>query len=214
MALVTTLSLHLFRPKNHYAALALSNTPLSSIEPERDRLVVELIRKRAIRSKEYASVAAQLKPISPPLYSAVSFANVETMNATSAQLKQAFELDQEYGAQMKADMDSFRSRMSTVDPVYLQSWITTDQAQEEAQERLLEIEDQWEKSVLSLYEYAAAHYKEINVHDGSINFSTREFKSSFEARQTASKELQEKVQTGRTAALRSQQQAAQRTGSN
>ena len=209
MALVTTLSIHLFRPKNRYIALALSNAPLSSIEPERDRLVVELFRKRIIRGKEYASVAAQFKPISPPLYSAASFANIETMNATAAQLKHAFDLDQEYGTQMKGDMDSFRSRMSAVDPVYLQSLMTTDEAQEEARERLLAIEDQWEKSALSLYGYAAAHYREINVHDGSINFSTPELKSSFETRQAASKELQQRMQTERAAALRSQQQAAQ-----
>ena len=69
MAVITTLSLYLVHSKNHYAALALSDVPLDSIEPERDRLVVELIRKRAIRSKEYAAAAAQFPPISPPLWS-------------------------------------------------------------------------------------------------------------------------------------------------
>lgn len=214
MAVITTLSLYLIHSKNHYAALALSDVPLDSIEPERDRLVVELIRKRAIRSKEYAAAAAQFPPISPPLYSAASFTNVNTMNSTAAQLKRAFDVDQAYGAQMKGDMDSFRSRMATVDPTYLQSWMTSDGSAEEAQRELLATEDEWAKSVLSLYEFAVSHHKEISVHDGTISFSTPELKSSFEARETASKELQTRVQSGRETALRSQQQAAQRTASN
>ncbi|MGA8669567.1 MAG: hypothetical protein WB679_06810 [Terracidiphilus sp.] len=214
MAVITTLSLYLVHSKNHYAALALSDVPLDSIEPERDRLVVELIRKRAIRSKEYAAAAAQFPPISPPLYSAASFTDVNTMNSTAAQLKRAFDVDQAYGAQMKGDMDSFRSRMATVDPAYLQSWMTSDGPAEEAQSQLLATEDEWAKSVLSLYEFAVSHRKEISVHDGTISFSTPELKSSFEARETASKELQTRVQSGRDTALRIQQQAAQRTASN
>ena len=55
------------RHRNEYADLALSDTPLSSIEPDQKRLVVEFLRRTAANSQEEnkAIADAQKVPMNP-----------------------------------------------------------------------------------------------------------------------------------------------------
>src|SRR6185437_15880317 len=70
--------------------LTFADTPLSSIHPERKRLLVELLRRAAANSNQDTSAASSLKPIDPPLYSAASFASKPIMAATAASLQAAY----------------------------------------------------------------------------------------------------------------------------
>ena len=80
-------------PSDDYLAVALSDTPLNKIKPDRKRLIVELIRKNKAASDENSRIAKTMKPISPALYSLDYFANKTAMESTSSQLKQAYDID-------------------------------------------------------------------------------------------------------------------------
>jgi len=95
--LITTISIAA-SPSDDYLAVALSDTSLDKIKPDRKRLIVELIRKNKAASDENSRIAKTMKPISPALYSVDSFANKTAMESTSSQLKQAYDIDQAYAA--------------------------------------------------------------------------------------------------------------------
>ena len=79
--LLTIFGVSLVKDRIGYAELATSDTPLSSIEPERKRLVVELIRRTAAISQEEnkAMAEAQKVPMNPAVYSPESFADQKTI---------------------------------------------------------------------------------------------------------------------------------------
>ena len=93
--LITTVSIE-SSPSDNYLAVALSDTPLNKIKPDRKRLIVELVRQNKAASDENSRIAKTMKPISPALYSVDSFANKTAMESTSSQLKQAYDIDKAY----------------------------------------------------------------------------------------------------------------------
>ena len=207
LALLTTIYVDLRAPENSYAALAMSDTPLDSIQPEWKRLVVQLIRERAANSKEYESEAAHMQPISPPLYSPESFASVEVMTRTAQELQHAFELDDAYAARLRESMANFREKMRAVDPAYLQAWESARTNEEDAEANIFALEGKWDQSVRVLYEYAAAHQGSIRVRNGSLDFSSPPIKAEFESDERASEELQRELQMAREALVQNQQRA-------
>jgi hypothetical protein len=85
--------------------LAMSDTPLDSIQPPRTRLIVELIRQTAANSRENDKVIAEARkhPLDPEVYSPQSFSSVDVMNRTVARLTAFVAADAEYyGKQQSA----------------------------------------------------------------------------------------------------------------
>jgi len=211
---LTTFALGIFRPKNHYAQLALSDTPLSAIEPVRDRLIVELIRNRAAASKEYRAAAAQITPIVPALYSPASFDNEEVMNKTASRLQSSFEVDLEYAASLRSEMDTFRTRMAQVDPAYLRSWTETGSGGDDEENKIMDVEGRWVQSVATLYAFAVSHKGKIAVIDGKLEIEDPKVKREFEQLIASSKELQSELESKRSIALARQKRAAANSGVN
>src|ERR1700722_20052903 len=150
--LITTISIAA-SPSDNYLAVALSNTPLDKIKPDRKRLVVELIRQEKAASDENNRIAKSMKPISPALYSVDSFASKAAMESTSSQLKQAYDIDQAYAAAKHQARQDFRNKMQRVDPNYLRGFESRMQA-DDALETSIEAEEaKWVASAMSLYDF-------------------------------------------------------------
>jgi hypothetical protein len=181
--------------KNNYLDLALSNTPLSSITPERTRLIVELLRTRAANSKENDRLLAEVRlhPIKPELYSANSFATVETMYHTVARLADVVNLDADYYAKQQAAMQHFRLQMATVDPDYLKAWDADRQAQEAAEASTEQLTHDWLSTVKALYGYASEHPKDITVKEENLQFATPAVEMTFNGLLNKSKLVQTKL---------------------
>jgi hypothetical protein len=64
--LITTISIAA-SPSDDYLAVALSDTPLDKIKPDRKRLIVELIRKNKAASDENSRIAKTMKPMGKAL---------------------------------------------------------------------------------------------------------------------------------------------------
>lgn len=207
VGLSTTAYLNSYAPKNSYFALAMSNTPLDSIQPVRRRIVVELIRKRAAASKEYESAASHIPPITPPLYSPESFGSIEAMNSAVQQLQQAFDIDTAYFNGLKQSDARFRGEMEQADPQHLQSWLSFQNSEEEAQVSVFTAEDQWVQSVHDLYKYASSQHQNIMVRGGILDFSSSEVRSKFQSVESTSESLQQKMQSARAALVENQRQA-------
>jgi hypothetical protein len=138
---ITTLAVSATKEHNSYLELAQSGIPLNQIQPEQKRLVVELIRRRAANSDENNRVMANIKPISPPLYSIDSFATKEAIESTSTQLKTAYDLDCDYAQRQGQALQDFRYKMSRADPSYLQSFDSA-RRDEEADEAAIASDEQ------------------------------------------------------------------------
>jgi hypothetical protein len=96
--------------------LAVSNTPLNEIRPEEKRLFVGFLRIRERNSRDNSRRVAEFKPMSPPLYSVDSFADLEVINRTAAAVRQIAEVDFSYAAQLQQTAQDFRDSMLRVDP--------------------------------------------------------------------------------------------------
>lgn len=119
--LITTICVAAF-PGDNYLAMALSDTPLMTIKPDRKRLLVELIRQDKAASDENSRIAKSMKPISPALYSVDSFASKAAMESTASQLKQAYGIDQTYAAARLHARKDFHDKMQAVDQGYLRDF--------------------------------------------------------------------------------------------
>ncbi len=186
---------------NHISAqddelrLAMSDTPLEKIQPERVRLVVELIRRRAANSKENDQILAEARknPISPPLYSPASFANIEMVLSTVAKVKKYANADLDYSARQQQAMADFRAKMANTDAEYLKSWDSAEEEQEAIEAKTIQTERQWLASILSLYDLAARHIKSIKLHQDYVEFTEPGVGSEFENQEQISKGLQNKL---------------------
>jgi hypothetical protein len=163
--LITTISIAA-SPSDDYLAVALSDTPLDKIKPDRKRLIVELIRKNKAASDENSRIAKTMKPISPALYSVDSFANKTAMESSSSQLKQAYDIDQAYAAAKHQARQEFHNQMQRVDPDYLRGFDSKMQEDDSLEASIEAKEAKWVASALSLYDYAAAHASDISLNDG------------------------------------------------
>jgi hypothetical protein len=203
--LLTTAGAFLVSEHNDYIELALSNTPLDEIHPERKSLVVEFIRHRAANSRDYERVAAGFKPLSPALYSADSFANESVIRSTSEQYESANNMDFAYHQKQVQAMNEFRGKMIKVDPDYLRSFEAGLDEQDAEEEKLIQLQRGCFTATLALYAYAAKHTKDISVKDSSLHFANNSVQMEFSRQLEGSKTLFEQWQTMAQEARKRQQ---------
>jgi hypothetical protein len=184
---------HLQDP-NDYLRIAMSTTPFSSIHPERRRLVVEFLRKRAAYSRQNNKdlADASLHPINPPLYSPESFANKAVMASTIATLTKFMDIDLHYDEQLQDSAQSFRQKMELCDPAYLKSWNESIEETEGTQAPAMRAERDWFASVTSLYSYAEGHANDITLKSGKLIITPTSVLDAFNQQMTNSKDLQQK----------------------
>jgi heme/copper-type cytochrome/quinol oxidase subunit 4 len=163
--LITTVSISA-TPKDNYLQLALSPMPLSKIQPERKRLIVELLRRDAANSAENNRIAKTIKPISPPLYSINSFASKAAIESTSSQLKTDYEIDCAYSTAKHQAAFDFHNKMLKVDPEYLREFETKMHDDDVLEATIETAEEKWVTSALNLYDYAVVNASNISVNDG------------------------------------------------
>ena len=127
------------------------------------------------------------------MYSPESFASADAIHDTIEQLKRPVDIDRAYYAKQQEDDADFRDKMSRVDPEYLKAWggPTGDDL---AQAATWQLEQQWFSSTTALYDYAAAHQREIAIQNGKLSFATTAAQTGFTQRQEYSKTLYAKWQ--------------------
>ena len=202
--LITTISIAA-SPSDNYLAVALSDTPLNKIKPDRKRLVVELIRENKAASDENSRIAKSMKPISPALYSVDSFASKAAMESTSSQLKQAYDIDQAYAAAKHQARQDFHDKMQRVDPDHLRGFESRMQEEDSLEASIEAEEAKWVASALSLYDYAAIHASNISVNKGGhLAIASEELKQSLLQQIDASTALQQAMMNDRAKAVKNQ----------
>lgn len=202
--LITTISITA-SPNDNYLAVALSDTPLNKIKPDRKRLVVKLIREEKAASDENSRIAKSMKPISPALYSVDSFASKAAMESISSQLKHAYDIDKAYSAAKHAARQDFHDKMERVDPQYLRDFDAKMQADDSGEASIEAEEAKWIESALSLYDYASAHASNISVDSGGhLSIANEEVKQSLLKQIDASVALQQAMINDRTKAVKNQ----------
>jgi hypothetical protein len=199
---------------NSYLELALSNTPLESIQPAQKRLVVELIRKRAANSHDYdAQVAeARANPLSPALYTPESFASIEVMQATLSKLEWYITADMAYSDKQQLAMADFRAKMAQADPAYLRDWGAKRLDQEEIEAKTIASQRQWFNGVVALYNFSEEHAKAIKLNGKELGFSEPGLKSEFERQLSASKEAYDQYIALEKQLAQRQEEAQRATG--
>jgi len=202
--LITTISIAA-TPSDNYLEVALSDIPLNKIHPDRKRLMVELIRQEKAASDENSRIAKSTKPLSPALYSVGSFANKAAMESTSAQLKQAYEIDQAYAAAKKQPRKRFHDEMQRVDPEFLRG-VESRLQESDSLEASIELDEaKWVSSTLSLYEFAEAHASSISVNSGGhLDIKSQELKQSLLQQIEASSALEKTMMNERAKAVKNQ----------
>ena len=202
--LITTISIA-SSPSDNYLAVALSDTPLNNIKPDRKRLIVELVRQNKAASDENSRIAKTMNPISPALYSVDSFANKTAMESTSSQLKQAYDIDKGYAVAKHEARQAFHDQMQKIDPDYLRGFDSRMQ-EDDSLEASIEVEEsQWVASALNLYDYAAAHASDISLNkDGHLAIASEELKQNLLQQINASTALKQTMMNDRARALKSQ----------
>jgi hypothetical protein len=208
--LVTCLSAFAVPAHNDYLELALSDKPLNDIHPAQRALVVELLRRRLANSRANSQMIADIKPVSPPLFSPDSFASESTIRSVSGAYKNATDADFSYYAQQQKAMNDFRSKMTKVDPEYLKSFEAEQQQRETADAEGYKMEQESTAATLALYQYAATHAKDITIKNGELTFSTEGVRLEFSRQLENSKVLFSKWQADVQERVRRQQQARAR----
>jgi hypothetical protein len=210
--LLTSVGVSSFPERNEYVELALSNVPLSEIHPEQKALVVELARRRAANSKKYEQVAAQTKPISPPLYTPDSFASDTVIRAAIEQYTADYAADLNYREEEKQSMNEFRNKMMKVDPDYLKSFEVAQQSRETREEAAFQLEQECVTATLALYNYADIHKKEISIRNGELSFANDGVRIDFSRQLEESKALYERWQGALQELIREQQRSRKEIG--
>jgi hypothetical protein len=210
----TALAVTVMPARNDYVELALSRVPIDRIHPRQKALVVELIRQRAASSREYDRVVEDAKahPLSPPLYSADSFATSGVIHRTVDRVKYLGERDLAYADQQRQAEDDFRNKMKQVDPDYLAAWDSVRKGELAAAESAERFERMWLSSVVDLYSYAEKNLRNITVKKGQLWFSDQTVEMQFNALRKKSETLQEKHQDLVRGLRRERQQLRAETG--
>jgi hypothetical protein len=202
--LITTVSIE-SSPSDNYLAVALSDTPLNKIKPDRKRLIVELVRQNKAASDENSRIAKTMKPISPALYSVDSFANKTAMESTSSQLKQAYDIDKAYAMAKHEARQAFHDQMQKIDPDYLRGFDSKMQEDDSLEASIEAEESKWVASALSLYDYATAHASDISLNkDGHLAIASEELKHNLLQQINASTALKQTMMNDRAKAVKSQ----------
>ena len=207
--LLTILGVSSVKHRNEYAELAVSDTPLSSIEPERKRLVVELLRRTAaISQEENKKIAeAQKVPMNPVVYSPESFTDQKTIQSTVGQLANYSEIDFQYFAQQQSAREDFHRKMTACDSEYLKKWDADRREQEQTEKSASQLEHDWFASVKTLYDYAEQHARQIAVKDGKISISDNTVRTTFDGLLDRSKALHDNLESTVREEVRLQQLA-------
>jgi len=207
--LATILGVSVKKHRNGYLNLALSDVPLSSIEPVQRRLVVELIRRTNANSQEEnkAMAEAQKVPMNPAVYSAQSFADQQIIQSTLAHLAIYTEIDFQYSAKQQSAREDFRRKMAVCDAEYLTKWDAQRRRQEDTESAANQIEHNWFTSVKALYDYAEQHARNIAVIDGRISISDVPVRQRFNDLFDQSKALHEKLESAVREEIEPQQKA-------
>jgi len=173
--------------------LAQSDTPLMSIRPEQNRFVVEFLRRKIANERAYAQTAAAMRPLSPPLYSAQSFADKVACEKTLTNLKTAAEADFRFQSEQEEANKEFRSKMERVGG---RSDLTAigDRVLDPAR-KVNRLEKEWFSKTVKLYQYAADHQLEIVVRDNSIRISAESVLKQFNDQLTESRDLFQEFQS-------------------
>jgi hypothetical protein len=202
--LITTVSIE-SSPSDNYLAVALSDTPLNKIKPDRKRLIVELVRQNKAASDENSRIAKTMKPISPALYSVDSFANKTAMESTFSQLKQAYDIDKAYAVAKHEARQAFHDQMQKIDPDYLRGFDSRMQEDDSLEASIEAEESMWVASALSLYDYAAAHASDISLNkDGHLAIASEELKQNLLQQINVSTALKQTMMNDRAKAVKSQ----------
>ncbi len=192
--------------------LAFSSIPLDQIHPQQKALVVDFLRRTAANSRDYENVAAQMKPISPPLHSAGSFANADVIRSVTEEYKKATATDSTYRETQERTMNEFRNKMMKVDPDYLKSFEAGQQARETRETKNFQLQKECVTATLALYDYAETHTKEISVKDGELHFANDSVRMEFSRQLEASKSLNKQCQEAIQELVRDQQRLRKDVG--
>lgn len=211
-ALGTAFSAYWVPEQNEYLRLALSDTPLDQIHPEREALVVELTREQIANTQQENRIISGMKPISPPLFSADSFASENAIRSVLRAYEAATEADFSYSEQQQRAMSEFRDKMSKVDPDFLKSFELAQRDREEAAASTLALERNCLTATRDLYDYAATHTAEIAVKNGALDFSNDSVRRDFSTKLQAGKALFDALQTKVREQVALQQQAGRSAG--
>ena len=192
-------------PSDNFLAVALSDTPLNKIKPDRKRLIVELVRQNKAASDENSRIVKTMKPISPALYSVDSFANKTAMESTSSQLKQAYDIDKAYAVAKHEARQAFHDQMQKIDPGYLRGFDSKMQEDDSLEASIEAEESKWVASALSVYDYAMAHASDISLNkDGHLAIASEELKQNLLRQINASTALKQTMMNDRAKAVKSQ----------
>lgn len=193
--LVTIVGIRLLKHRNGYLDLASSDIPLSRIEPEQKRLVVELIRRTAANSQEENKAMAEAlkEPMNPSVYSPASFGSPQLIGSTMTHLKKYSAIDFDYFGKQQSAREEFKRKMAFSDPQFLESWNAKRQQQELLDKKTNELEHDWFASVQQLYDFAAQHTKEISLKNGGLVISNTTIRDAFNRQLEHSKALHTKL---------------------
>lgn len=207
--LATLLGLSLVQQRNEYAGLAMSDVPLAQIEPERKRIVVELIRRTAEISQEENNSMAEVQkvPMNPAVYTPESFANKQIMQSTLAQLTKYSEIDFQYYAKTQDLRQDFRRKMAACDAEYLKSWDAGRKEQEDKDQSTNRLEHDWLTSVNALYVFAEQHAGDIAVKDGKVSVPNPAVREIFNNLLAQSKALHARLESTVQEQVKAQKQA-------
>jgi hypothetical protein len=211
-ALLTAIGIYFTPERNDYVELALSNIPLDQIHPQQKALVVDLLRRSAANSRDYENAAAQMKPISPQLYSAESFANDSVIRSVSEQFKKAIAIDFAYREEQGRTMNDFNSKMTNVDPDYLKSFEAGQQEQQTREFNLFQLGQECATATVGLYDYAEKHAKDIALKDGQLTFANDAVRAEFSRQLETSRSLNERLQAAHQELVRRQQRSRYEVG--
>lgn len=204
-----TTAVSLVKPRDNYFDLAMSDRPLSSIKPDRKRIIVEYIRRSAANSREEnkAMAEAQKRPIDPAVYSPDSSSNKEVMRSTLSHLTTYINIDFEYFAKQQVAREEFRRKMAACDPEYLKSWDASRADYEEMQESANRAEHDWFTSVNQLYSFGEQYAGQIAVKEGEVSISDPAVRRKFNDLLRESQALHGKLESVVHAEVKRQQQA-------
>ena len=206
---VTWIGASTLKPHNGLLDLASSDTQLSDIEPERKRLVVELIRRKAANSQENDKAIAEARkhPMNPQIYTPESFASKEAMDSTVAQLATWINLDADYSNQQQIATDDFRKKMILCDPAYLKSFEESMQKREAADALSLQTESAWFAGVKALYSYAASNAAYFSVSDEKVKIASAPVREKFNQSLQESEALHDELTKQVQVSVKMQQEA-------
>jgi hypothetical protein len=171
-----------------------SSKPISEIRPERNAILVQLLRARLRNSRETVAATKTMKPIAPALYSPGSFENESVIRSVISQVETAASFDINNAEKQETAMTEFRARMSKADPAYLALFETNRKKEEDEDRQALTQEKEWYEATIDLYKFAAANQKAIKIEEHRVALADPKLQAIFDKKKEHSAELLGRVQ--------------------